>query len=488
MRIAKRVRDPYHDRHHAGHRQQGFHLGKRHQVLALQQLHRDETQVVLLARVVDRDDVRMIEAAGGFGFAEKTRLRVLEFVGLELLGQGHRLDRHHTADLGVAPEIDHAHRALAKLLFDLVAAQHGLLARARTVKDAGIGTPRRTAQDHRFGQVLGAHDLLPEILVFRVIGGHVLIHRLRLVELSLAFKIQREVVHVVHHRVVERHLAELVERHVQLTLPLERQAQHAVGLGRFHIRLLLAGLGNDIPLGCQQQMPDEQQCGRHHQLDPHGGRHHQYEVRDHQHHQNAQRDHGRRPCLEPRQQSDQVGSHQDENQKLQVRRPARHHEEVLGQYRRHRVRHLFHGRHRRRHRRRETGTDPCRRRADQHDLVGILRRRNLACQHIVKRIDLKRLLAVPILVVIRVHLVQLIGRDCELAKLQLFAPRNLDVTDAKIQAFRCDHQRIRGKIPIEILHDQRFCTNSAIDVGKVVEMAETGSGLAQHFNRQLDCG
>ena len=85
VRVAERVGDPRGDRHHPGHRQQCLRLGVRDQILALEQLHGDEAQIMLFAGIVDGDDVRMIEPAGGFGLAEETRLRLVEFIGLELL-------------------------------------------------------------------------------------------------------------------------------------------------------------------------------------------------------------------------------------------------------------------------------------------------------------------------------------------------------------------------------------------------------------------
>jgi hypothetical protein len=48
---------------------------------------------------------------------------------------------------------------------------------------------------------------------------HVAEHALGLVELALALEIEPEVVQVLHQRVGERDLAELVPRHVELTLP-----------------------------------------------------------------------------------------------------------------------------------------------------------------------------------------------------------------------------------------------------------------------------
>ena len=70
----------------------------------------------------------------------------------------------------------------------------------------------------------------------------------------------------------ERRLAELVEGHVELALLLEREAQHAVGLGAREVGRFLAALGHEVALGREQRMPDDQQRERQHQLHPHARR------------------------------------------------------------------------------------------------------------------------------------------------------------------------------------------------------------------------
>ena len=185
---------------------------------------------------------------------------------------------------------------------------------ARSIEDAGIGASTATAEHHGLGQIFGTCNLLLQILVFRIVAMHVLIHRLRLVELALALEIERQVVQVVHQWRIKRHLAKLVECHVELALSLERQTKHAIRFRRLDIRFLLAGLSHNEALGRQQQVPNQQQGGRHHQLDPHPGRGHQRKMGEHQRGQNAQRNQPRRFRFEPRQQTDQVRRHQEKYQ------------------------------------------------------------------------------------------------------------------------------------------------------------------------------
>jgi hypothetical protein len=223
VRVAERLGGAGDDAHRLVDRQQVAGLAVGHEVAAFQQLHRDVAQVVLLAGVVDGDDVRVRQAPGGLGLAEETLLHFGELVRLELLGERHRLDRHHAADLRVLAEVHHAHRALAELLLDLVAAEHRLLdgaALARGPEDAGVGlAAARAAEHHRLGELLRARQAGREILELRVEVVHVLEHGLRLVELALPLEVERKVVQVVEQRVGQRHLAELVPGEVELPCP-----------------------------------------------------------------------------------------------------------------------------------------------------------------------------------------------------------------------------------------------------------------------------
>ena len=101
-----------------------------------------------------------LQAPGGLGLAEEALLHLGQLVGLELLRQRHGLDRDHAADLRVLAEVDHAHRALAELLLDLVAAEHRLFDRAaaQQIMRAAWMRAAAAAEDDRLGQLLGAAE------------------------------------------------------------------------------------------------------------------------------------------------------------------------------------------------------------------------------------------------------------------------------------------------------------------------------------------
>ena len=143
VRVGERIGHARADGKHLLERQQIVGLDVGREVLALQELHRDVGEIVLFAGVVDRDDVGMSETPRGLGFAEKPLFDVLQLVGLELLRQRHRLDRHHAADLGILAEVDDAHRALAQLLLHLVAAEHWLFHAAAGQDHGAAMTARR---------------------------------------------------------------------------------------------------------------------------------------------------------------------------------------------------------------------------------------------------------------------------------------------------------------------------------------------------------
>ncbi len=229
MRVGQRIGDPRHDAQCTRQRHQLIGLGIGHQILALEKLHRNVGQVMLLAGVEHGDDVGMIEPPRGFGLAEKTLLDISQFVLVELLRQGHGLDRHHAIDFRIAPHVNHTHGALAELLLDLVAAQHRLLDIAGGIDQAGIAAPPSTAtKNHGFRELLGAVQAGFDVTKLRIEIENIAKHRLGLVELSLAFEIERQVVHVLQQLVIQRAFAKLVEGHVELTLALEGQTEHAV--------------------------------------------------------------------------------------------------------------------------------------------------------------------------------------------------------------------------------------------------------------------
>ena len=83
---------------------------------AIHELHGDEGAAFLLADVVDRADVGMIERRGGPSFAAKT------LQGLRITGHviGKKLEGDETAQARVLGLVHHAHPAAAKLFQDAV--------------------------------------------------------------------------------------------------------------------------------------------------------------------------------------------------------------------------------------------------------------------------------------------------------------------------------------------------------------------------------
>ena len=264
VRISERLGNTHGDRDGTFHCQQIVWLGVRNEILAFQKFHRDEGEVVLFACIKNRHDIRVIEAASSFRFAEEALLHIFNFVSIKFLRQGHRLDGNYATDLRILAQVHHAHRALAQLFLNLVTAQHRLF--DGTVEDvhARVRAPAAAAQDNRLRHRLGTFALLCQIFEVRVVACHVIVDRLGFVELALTLKIQRQVIQIVHQLVVKRHLAKFVKRHVKLTLALESQTQHAIRLSGFGIGLLLARFGQDEALGHQKDMPHYQQCRRTH--------------------------------------------------------------------------------------------------------------------------------------------------------------------------------------------------------------------------------
>ena len=91
----------------------------RAQIPALDVAHRDEQHALDLARVVDRDDVRVLDRGGLGRFAgEPLAKRVV----LGELG-GQDLQRHIPVEAQVAGQVDHAHAAATDDAFDAVVAE-----------------------------------------------------------------------------------------------------------------------------------------------------------------------------------------------------------------------------------------------------------------------------------------------------------------------------------------------------------------------------
>src|SRR5436190_1474554 len=89
---------------------------------ALQQLHRDVRHAVLLAHVIDLDDVRVVQPPGGFRFAQEPHAHLPG----DVLGQVRveRLDRDLALDERIEGAIDRANRAAAEFSQHPVTAEH----------------------------------------------------------------------------------------------------------------------------------------------------------------------------------------------------------------------------------------------------------------------------------------------------------------------------------------------------------------------------
>ncbi len=122
MRLRKTGAQLLHQFQFLGYRQRGAppdELGER---LAPDVFHHDERRSLELARVVDVDDVRMVQRGKGPGFARKpfAKLRRVE-------RRVQQLERDETVRVRIAGEIQVAHAAAADPALDLVTADVGRL-------------------------------------------------------------------------------------------------------------------------------------------------------------------------------------------------------------------------------------------------------------------------------------------------------------------------------------------------------------------------
>ena len=130
VRVVERRGNALNDRHHFVERQQVWILGKHRQILAFDELHRDVSQIVLFTGVVHLYNIRVIEPARRFCFAEKAILNFLQFVALIFVRKCHRFDGDLTANFWVLAQVHDAHRAFAELSLNLIATQHRFFTRA----------------------------------------------------------------------------------------------------------------------------------------------------------------------------------------------------------------------------------------------------------------------------------------------------------------------------------------------------------------------
>ena len=121
MRVVERAQDLRHDPHDVGDAEALVRLEARLELASLDELHRDVPDAGFLAEIVDRHDVRMVEAARRLRLAAKAVDHLRRVLAGELV-LADRLQRDDALDHRVVGLVDDAHRAAADLAPDLVLA------------------------------------------------------------------------------------------------------------------------------------------------------------------------------------------------------------------------------------------------------------------------------------------------------------------------------------------------------------------------------
>ena len=103
VRIVQGLRRPCHELEDHLWRQQPAELRVVAQGLALEILHGEVGDVIVLAGIMNGDDVRMIEAAGRFRLPEEVRAGRGQVILGKLLGERQGLDCHPAIDRGSRP-------------------------------------------------------------------------------------------------------------------------------------------------------------------------------------------------------------------------------------------------------------------------------------------------------------------------------------------------------------------------------------------------
>ena len=111
-------------------------------------------------------------------------------------------------------------------------------------------------------------DAIGDVLEVLVHRADVLVDLHRLVELALAFEVERQAVENVLHGIVHRALAEFLERHVQHALALEGEAEHLVGFRRLAFQHFRALLGDQVALRDHHRVAGHQHDRRIRHLQP----------------------------------------------------------------------------------------------------------------------------------------------------------------------------------------------------------------------------
>ncbi len=270
----------------------------------------------------------MREPTRGLGFAQEALLEVLDRLRLEVRVQHQGLDRDLAPDLGVAPQVHHAHRALAQLALDLEAAQHRLL-RPRAAENQGAGAAAAghgAAQRHRVLQLLVAPDALGDVAVAATVAPAVAEGLGGLREALAPLVVESERVDAVDGGIVGCAAAQAAEGLVELAAGAVRLAELAVGLAQ--VGLELADRAHQRALAAEHGVAGEQRGQRRHQRDPGGleQHHEQLDVDQHDRQQPADGQAGGQ--AQTRQDEHQVDGHQREHEQARRGRPGGHPQQV----------------------------------------------------------------------------------------------------------------------------------------------------------------
>ncbi len=112
-------------------------------------------------------------------------------------------------------------------------------------------------------------------------------------------------------------------------------------------------------------------------------------------------------------------------------------------------------------------------RADEHDLVGVLGRGDLARVDVEERVDREGRAAVAVLVEVGEHLRLLVRAHDLVAERHALAAVHLDVLGAQVEAAGRDHHRERGELLAVVVDDERLGADRAVGgVGRGVEVAD----------------
>ena len=86
---------------HLAHLHQVIGLAVTREIVSLEKLHGNKSEVVFFAGIVDGDNVGMIKSTCGFRFTKESCFNLLDFVRIEFFRQRHGFDCYNPANLGI---------------------------------------------------------------------------------------------------------------------------------------------------------------------------------------------------------------------------------------------------------------------------------------------------------------------------------------------------------------------------------------------------